>query len=586
MKKRLKNLLALCMVAMMMLAMSTGVVSAETYYAHMADGGVYQYIVDKNHQNDPRILYRGVPNTGTIAMNPGDIIVPFELTGTEKGESGGKHDDFCGKPFFIVKSVEKDDSIKRELSYKYITDKWSELEKVYKYDDSSKWNGSNKITCELDAKEILPARIPLGGGEPVDNTRIQKWIEVSGDSTEAAKMQKFKFYDKVALDTEDGIINPVSIETLIKNNTEVNGFTDAKMGAVTICSALKLPECTKGLGYHYNVSKISSAVWDSTYGRFFPVGEGETPQLNENNIPTGIKPLTEPDGTSLDYTALIDTIFGYVQSNNDNEKYDYDKQINLGLEITEEANTYTINFDANGGSGSMELTADKSNPNTTGPLEYKAGYKLPANKFTKKGYTFAGWKITEASYADMIYQYPKYADAEEYPGLIQDDFKSIKVDTTKAPYNKTYGNEDEYIPGNHNETVTLKAQWTANDYTVKFNTDGGSAIDDKTVKWADKVLEDVADPTKEGFTFKGWKYGEADVTADTTYSALAEDDAIEELILTAQWEEVVVPVDEPETPDDKSPTGDNMNITLLMALLLLSGCGIAGAGLYRRNHVK
>lgn len=59
------------MVAMMMLAMSTGVVSAETYYADMTDGGVYQYIVDKNNDNDSRTLYKGIPDNGTIAMNPG-----------------------------------------------------------------------------------------------------------------------------------------------------------------------------------------------------------------------------------------------------------------------------------------------------------------------------------------------------------------------------------------------------------------------------------------------------------------------------------------------------------------------------------
>lgn len=46
------------------------------------------------------------------------------------------------------------------------------------------------------------------------------------------------------------------------------------------------------------------------------------------------------------------------------------------------------------------------------------------------------------------------------------------------------------------------------------------------------------------------------------------------------------PVDESTTQDGTSATGDNMNITLLMALMLLSGCGIAGAGLYRRNRAK
>lgn len=213
------------------------------------------------------------------------------------------------------------------------------------------------------------------------------------------------------------------------------------------------------------------------------------------------------------------------------------------------ANTYTVNFNANGGSGSMDeqkLTYDKEE-------------SLSKNAFTKPGHEFTGWNTKEDGTGTS------YSDEQEVKNLASE--KDAKV--------------------------TLYAQWKANDYTVKFDTDGGSDITDKTVKWEDNVLADVEDPTKDGFTFKGWKCGEAEVTADTTYAALAEDDAVKELTLKAQWEEVVVPpVDEPTTPeetptpDDTSSTGDNMNITLLMALMLLSGCGIAGAGLYRRNHVK
>ena len=84
--------------------------------------------------------------------------------------------------------------------------------------------------------------------------------------------------------------------------------------------------------------------------------------------------------------------------------------------------------------------------------------------------------------------------------------------------------------------IILTAQWTEkDDYSVSFNTGGGDAISEKTdVKWTDKVLEGIADPTREGYTFSGWKCNEKDVTAQTTYSEIVSSDAGMNIELTAQ----------------------------------------------------
>ena len=95
------------------------------------------------------------------------------------------------------------------------------------------------------------------------------------------------------------------------------------------------------------------------------------------------------------------------------------------------------------------------------------------------------------------------------------------------------------------EGFTLTAQWTANSYTVNFDSDGGSAVESKTVTWEDKVLDGIAEPTKDGgYAFNGWKSGESSVTADTTYADLAADDTVESITLTAQW------------VDSEKPTGE------------------------------
>ena len=48
---------------------------------------------------------------------------------------------------------------------------------------------------------------------------------------------------------------------------------------------------------------------------------------------------------------------------------------------TDEPDTFTVAFNANGGSGSIESITKTENEE----------FELPANTFTKTGFTFAGW---------------------------------------------------------------------------------------------------------------------------------------------------------------------------------------------------
>ena len=84
--------------------------------------------------------------------------------------------------------------------------------------------------------------------------------------------------------------------------------------------------------------------------------------------------------------------------------------------------------------------------------------------------------------------------------------------------------------------VTVKANWVEDNFTVKFDTDGGSVLADKTnVKWNNKVLEGVLAPTKTGYTFNGWKYNDVVVTENTKYSDLAGENVPTSITLKADW---------------------------------------------------
>jgi uncharacterized repeat protein (TIGR02543 family) len=54
------------------------------------------------------------------------------------------------------------------------------------------------------------------------------------------------------------------------------------------------------------------------------------------------------------------------------------------------------------------------------------------------------------------------------------------------------------------EDVTITAKWTINQYTITFNTDGGSSIAPITVDYGAAIIAPEA-PTKEGYTFVGWE---------------------------------------------------------------------------------
>ena len=93
--------------------------------------------------------------------------------------------------------------------------------------------------------------------------------------------------------------------------------------------------------------------------------------------------------------------------------------------------------------------------------------------------------------------------------------------------------------------IALYPVWTSKRYTVKFDTDGGSAVADRTdLLWTDKVIDATPAPTKDGWTFVGWRCGDAAVGQSTTYADLAENDTVSSITLTAQWQ------------DSERPTGE------------------------------
>ncbi len=107
-------------------------------------------------------------------------------------------------------------------------------------------------------------------------------------------------------------------------------------------------------------------------------------------------------------------------------------------------------------------------------------------------------------------------------------------DSAKAPKVTICGTGSFCGRAEHCFTIGGQAQPS---YTVRFDTNGGTAIADKTdVKWTNRVLESIESPKRPGYYFAGWMCGETAVHTATTYADLAGDESVQSVTLTALWE--------------------------------------------------
>ena len=102
---------------------------------------------------------------------------------------------------------------------------------------------------------------------------------------------------------------------------------------------------------------------------------------------------------------------------------------------------------------------------------------------------------------------------------------------TFGGWNKVDGTAWNYASDKVTDNITLYAKWTANTYTITFDTAGGSEIAPITQDYGTNITA-PADPTREGYTFIGW-----DKEIPTTMPA-------ENMTVTAQWKDIEKPTGE------------------------------------------
>ncbi len=213
----------------------------------------------------------------------------------------------------------------------------------------------------------------------------------------------------------------------------------------------------------------------------------------------------------------------------------------------------TVKFDNNGGYGNV--------PSQTYVVDSTYG-KLPAGSTPPTGYAFAGWytaksggiKITTSTKVSPSYMtlYAHYSPKNFTVSFNSQLGSSVKDQT--VTYNSTYGtlptptrtgyNFDGWYTAAGGGTKvtastkvttaanhTLYAHWVAKNFTITFNSMGGSAVSSKTVKY-NSSYGTLTTPTRTGYDFQGWytaAAGGTKITASTKVTITANQ------TLFAQW---------------------------------------------------
>ena len=253
---------------------------------------------------------------------------------------------------------------------------------------------------------------------------------------------------------------------------------------------------------------------------------------------------TKTDGTGTNYSA--------------GGKYTSNANVTLYAQWT--PNTYTVTYNANGGSGAPSAQTKT----------YGVDLTLSSTKPTRTGYTFSKWN-TKSDGSGTNYSaggnYTSNANVTLYAqwtpntytvtynanggtGAPSSQTKTYGVDLTlsstkptRTGYTfskwntKSDGSGTNYSAGGNytsNANVTLYAQWTPNTYTVTYNANGGSGAPSAQTKTygVDLTLSSTK-PTRTGYTFSKWNT-KTDGTG-TDYSAGGKYTSNANVTLYAQW---------------------------------------------------
>ena len=347
------------------------------------------------------------------------------------------------------------------------------------------------------------ANTVVKAGESFDFVVTAKYANAVTDKNARAQATNVKFFLRftdieepevipITPNTDDNIMLSVTILAISATGLIVCAVIaikcnkkSAKYLAVVIAAVVAVTATAgvKAATVETNSISITSnyGLYDKSVVTWTDANGDEHEEFVPYNEPANIQ---DPDKPGYTFTGWEDE---------DGNPVDPSEPITEDIEIhpTYRAHKYTIKFDGNGATGSMdniEMTYDETKT-------------LPANVFSFTGRTYMGWD-TEANGS----------------GVHHDDQAEVKNLTT----------EDNGI-------VTLYAQWAVNPFFINYDGNGATSGEMATTNCdydQSCILRDNAF-VKAGYHFTGWKYNNNDYVNKADVTNIIESGTI---TMVAQWE--------------------------------------------------
>lgn len=246
-----------------------------------------------------------------------------------------------------------------------------------------------------------------------------------------------------------------------------------------------------------------------------------------------------------------------VEEDKNDDKVDEDKE--------DKVTKYTVTFNSDGGSTVAKQTVEEGKKATEPKAPTKKGYTFKgwylgstkynfSNKVTKNITLTAKWeKVEEKPVEPEVTKYTVTFDANGGTAVAKQTIEEGKTVTEpKVPERSKYTFKGWYLNGEKfdfstpiKSNITLKAEWEKilDNYTVTFNSDGGSVVKTATVKENDTVNK-PSNPTRKWDIFKGWYLDGKAFDFNTKIT--------KDITLTAKWDKV-------DYDDSEKVTGSYIN---------------------------
>lgn len=314
--------------------------------------------------------------------------------------------------------------------------------------------------------------------------------------------------------------------------------------------------------YNYKHAITVQAQWEANVNSIiFEANSGVGAMENQRIATDGTAKLNKCIFTRVGYTFIGWGTTSTEKVYDDASDYKMGTKSQYRLFAIWQANTNTLHFNANGGTGDMENAYIRTDDSAT----------LPRNLFEKKGYDFVGWAESaegKVVYADQsVYQMDVYAENVLYAQWIPAKY----IITYNLNYGKIAGNNPKeytietqtFILNNptregyifsgwsgteiigEQDMVTIEigsignrlyeAHWIANLNTLHFDSNGGTgSMEDMKIQTDETVRLSACMFTKRGYSFAGWAMS---ATSEKIYSeeAVYKMGVKSEYTLYAKW---------------------------------------------------